>query len=88
MADELAHIGLRRNFLGTRAVKVAYGLVAPMIRLFFRDIPESRDVCDIDRMVRRAQQFDYSGFAPTLLQQSWVPSYCQVPATDRPSAPI
>lgn len=87
MADELAHIGLRRNFLGTLAVQVAYGLVAPMIRLFFRDIPESRDVCDIDRMVRRAQQFDYSGFAPTILHQSWVPSYCQVPTTDRPSAP-
>lgn len=86
MADELAHIGLRRNFLGTPAVQVAARLVAPMIRLFFRAIPESRYVCDITRMVRRAQRFDYQGFAPTILHQSWVPSYCQMPATERPSA--
>jgi hypothetical protein len=87
MADELAHIGLRRNFLGPLAVQAAYGFVAPMIRLFFRAMPESRYVCDIARMVRHAQQFDYRGFAPTILSQSWVPSYCQVPTPEPPSAP-
>ena len=80
MVDELAHIGLRRNFLGPRAVQVAQRLVAPIIRLFFRTIPESRYVCHMDRMVRRAQHFDYRGLAPTLLQRGWVPSYCQVSA--------
>jgi hypothetical protein len=80
MVDELAHIGLRRNFLGPRAVQVAQRFVAPIIRGFFRQIPESRYVCDVARMVRRAQHFDYSGIAPTLLQRVWVPSYCRVTA--------
>jgi hypothetical protein len=78
MVDELAHIGLRRNFLGAAAVKVAYRLVAPMIRLFFRDIPESRYLLNMRRMVQRAQRFDYNSLAPTLVQRSWVPSYCQI----------
>jgi hypothetical protein len=80
MVDELAHVGLRRNFLGTRAVQVAHRLVAPVIRSFFRGIPESRYVCNVARMVRRAQHFDYSDIAPALLQRGWMPSYCQATA--------
>lgn len=87
MVDELAHIGLRRNFLGPVALQVAYRLTAPMIRLFFRDIPESRYLCNLGRMIRRAQRFDYHGLAPGILSRSWVPSYCQVSRGDPAGAP-
>jgi hypothetical protein len=75
--DELAHIGQRRNFLSPRGVQVARWLVRPMFRAFFRGIPESHYLFDIDRMIRDAVAFDYNDMAPTLLQRSWVPTYCR-----------
>jgi hypothetical protein len=87
MVDELAHIGLRRNFLGATAVKIARRLVAPMIRLFFRGIPESRYLLNLERMIQRGQCFDYLGLAASLVQRSWVPSYCQLPAITPAPAP-
>jgi len=77
MADELAHVGQRRNFLGPLGIRAARWMVAPMYRAFFRDIPEAALLFDIGRMVKDGQSFDYSTIAPETLRRSWVPSYCR-----------
>ena len=77
MADELAHVGQRRNFVGPVGLCMAKWMVEPMYRMFFRDIPEAPFLFDIDQMVQDGQAFDYSTIAPDILKKSWVPSYCQ-----------
>jgi len=78
MADELAHIGQRRNFLGRFGIKAAFWMVRPLYRLFFHDIPEAKYLFDIDQMVKDGLAFDYNSISPEMIQRSWVPSYCQV----------
>ena len=77
MADELAHIGQRRNFIGRFGIKVARWMVRPLYRLFFHDIPEAKSLFDIDQMIRDGLRFDYNGISLDLLRRSWVPSYCR-----------
>jgi hypothetical protein len=52
-------------------------MVVPMYRLFFRDIPETKYLFDVDQMVRDGLAFDYAIIPPEILERSWVPSYCQ-----------
>jgi len=77
MTDEMAHVGQRRNFIGPVGIQAARAMVEPMFRLFYRDIPESKFLFDIDRMVRDAKEFDYGVMPADVLQRSWIPSYCQ-----------
>jgi len=77
MTDELAHVGQRRNFLGPLGLRAARLMVAPMYRAFFRDIPETPLLFDVEQMMADGQGFDYSTIAPEMLGQSWVPSYCR-----------
>jgi hypothetical protein len=77
MADEIAHVGQRRNFLGSAEIRLARRLVAPFFRLFFRGIPESARLFDIGRMAKDGMAFNYSGLPDSLLERSWVPSYCR-----------
>jgi len=77
VADELAHVGQRRNFLGPIGLRVARWMVKPMYRLFFRDIPEAKHLFDIDQMVKDGEAFDYSTVSLELLKRSWIPSYCR-----------
>jgi hypothetical protein len=77
MTDEIAHVGQRRNFLGRAEIRIARRLVAPFFRLFFRDLPESRRLFDVDRMAKDGLAFDYSGLPEGLLERSWIPSYCR-----------
>ena len=77
MTDELAHVGQRRNFLGPLGLRAAQRMVRSMYRAFFRDIPETGLLFDVERMVRDGQEFDYSTIAPEMLEKSWVPSYCK-----------
>ena len=77
MTDELAHVGLRRNFLGPLGLRAAHLMVESMHRAFFRDIPETTLLFDVDQMVRDGKAFDYSTIAPEMLEKSWVPSYCK-----------
>ena len=77
MTDELAHVGQRRNFMGPVGLAAARVAVEPMYRAFFRDLPETRWLFDLDRMVRDGKTFDYSAIAPEMLEKSWVPSYCR-----------
>ena len=78
MVDEVAHIGQRRNFLGGMGTRMARWIVGPLFRAFLRDIPESRHLFDIDRMIRDGLSFDYSGLPEGLLARTWIPSYCRV----------
>ena len=75
MTDELAHVGQRRNFLGPLGVRAARSLLAPMLRAFCRDLPETPHLFDVDRLVRDARAFDYSTISSAVLRGSWVPSY-------------
>ena len=78
MTDELAHVGQRRNFLGPLGLRAARLMVAPMYRAFFRDIPETTVLFDVEQMTRDGETFDYSTIAPEMLAKSWVPSYCRM----------
>jgi hypothetical protein len=77
MTDELAHVGQRRNFMGPIGVRAARRVVEPMYRAFFRDIPETGCLFDLERMVNNGKTFDYSTIAPEMIDRSWVPSYCR-----------
>jgi len=78
MVDELAHVGQRRNFLGPVATRVARAIVPAFFRAFLRDVPESRLLFDVPRMVEDGVGFDYTRLPPEVLERSWVPSYCRV----------
>jgi hypothetical protein len=77
MTDELAHVGQRRNFLGALGLRAARFMVEPMYRAFFRDIPETTLLFDVEQMIRDGKGFDYSTIAPEMLEKSWAPSYCR-----------
>lgn len=77
MTDELAHVGQRRNFVGPLGLKASRLMVEPMYRAFFRDMPETKFLFDVDRMVADGKAFDYSVIAPEMIEKSWIPSYCK-----------
>jgi hypothetical protein len=77
MTDELAHVGQRRNFLGPLGLRAAQLMVGSMYRAFFRDIPETRLLFNVDQMVRDGKTFDYSTIASEMIAKTWIPSYCQ-----------
>jgi len=77
LADELAHVGQRRNFMGSVGLFMSKLMVEPMYRLFFRDIPEAKYLFDIDQMVADGKAFDYSTIPAQIFKKSWVPSYCE-----------
>ena len=77
LADELAHVGQRRNFMGSLGLRVSQWMVEPMYRMFFHDIPEAKLLFDVDRMVADGKAFNYSTIPSHIFQKSWVPSYCQ-----------
>jgi len=74
--DELAHIGQRRNYLGTLGVKVSKWMTPLLFKLFFHDIPETGLLLDMDKVIQEALDFDYSEIPGFILEKSWVPSYC------------
>ena len=77
MTDELAHVGQRRNFLGPLGLRAAHATVESMYRAFFRDIPETKLLFNVEQMVQDGKAFDYSTIAPEMIEKSWVPSYCK-----------
>jgi hypothetical protein len=77
MADEMGHVGQRRNFVGPIGLRVSRWMVEPMFRAFYRDIPEASLLFDIDRMVEEGKRFDYSVMRPDVVAKSWIPSYCR-----------
>ncbi len=83
MTDELAHVGQRRNFLGPVGVRMAQMMLESMYRAFFRDIPETALLFDVEQMVKDGRAFDYSTIAPQMIERSWVPSYCRAQPVTR-----
>lgn len=77
MIDELAHTGQRRNFIGPIGMVASRRMIVPMFRMFYRDLPESEYLLDVDRMIEEAAAFDYSTMTPDVIASSWVPSYCR-----------
>jgi hypothetical protein len=77
MTDEMGHVGQRRNFMGPIGMKVSRWMVEPMFRAFYRDIPESRLLFDIDRMIAEGHAFDYGIMPADVIEKSWIPSYCK-----------
>ena len=75
--DELAHTGQRRNFIGPIGIGVSRRMIVPMFRMFYRDLPESEYLLDVDKMIEEAAAFDYSTMTPEVIASSWVPSYCR-----------
>jgi hypothetical protein len=78
MTDEMGHVGQRRNYIGPIGLKVSLWMVEPMFRAFYRDIPESRLLFDIDQMIAQGRAFDYGIMPADVIEKSWIPSYCKV----------
>lgn len=78
MIDELAHVGQRRNYIGSIGIRLARWMFKPLVKMFFLDIPEAKYLLNVPDMVRDGLSFDYNDIAPQLIERSWVPSYCQI----------
>jgi hypothetical protein len=76
--DEAAHVGQRRNFIGSTGIKVAKWLVKPFYTLFFNDIPEVGLLFDVKQMIQDGENFDFNNLPDHIMARSWVPSYCKI----------
>jgi hypothetical protein len=75
--DEAAHVGQRRNFVGSIGIKVSKWLVKPFYTMFFDDIPEVGLLFDVKQMIKDGEEFDFNQLPPRIVEHSWVPSYCK-----------
>jgi hypothetical protein len=62
--------------MGPMGIRAARSLVGPLFRSFFRDIPEAKFIFNIDQMISDGLAFDYNGIASSIVEKSWIPSYC------------
>jgi hypothetical protein len=76
--DEAAHVGQRRNFVGSIGIKISKWLVKPFYTMFFDDIPEVGLLFDIDQMIKDGEGFDFNQLPAHIVERSWIPSYCIV----------
>lgn len=76
--DEVAHVGQRRNFIGSIGIKISRYLVKPFYTLFFNDIPEVAELFDVKQMIRDGENFDFNQLPQYMIERSWIPSYCKV----------
>lgn len=79
--DEVAHVGQRRNFIGPLGMKISKALVRPFYTLFFNDIPEIKELFNIDRMIEDGVAFDFNELPDYMIARSWIPSYCKTAST-------
>ncbi|SEP24337.1 hypothetical protein [Nitrosovibrio sp. Nv6] len=75
--DEVAHVGQRRNFIGPIGMGVSKALVRPFYTLFFNDIPEIKQLLDVDQMIKDGVAFDFNELPARMIERSWIPSYCK-----------
>ena len=75
--DEVAHVGQRRNFIGPLGMKISKALVKPFYTLFFNDIPEIKQLFDVDQMIEDGVAFDFNKLPDYMIERSWIPSYCK-----------
>lgn len=74
--DEVAHVGQRRNYIGSFGMQASKWMLPVLFKLFFADIPETKHFFDIDKMIQKGLEFDYNEVPAGLLSRSWIPSYC------------
>jgi hypothetical protein len=58
-------------------------MFAAAVRAFFRDIPETALLFDVEQMIKDGRAFDYGTIAPQMIERSWVPSYCRAQPVTR-----
>ena len=75
--DEVAHVGQRRNFVGPIGMGISKALVRPLYTLFFKDIPEIKQLLDVDQMIKDGEEFDFNRLPAHMIERSWIPSYCK-----------
>lgn len=75
--DEVAHVGQRRNFVGPIGMGISKALVRPFYTLFFKDIPEIKQLLDVDQMIKDGEAFDFNRLPAHMIERSWIPSYCK-----------
>ena len=75
--DEVAHVGQRRNFIGPIGMKISKALVKPFYTLFFNDIPEIKQLFDVDQMIEDGVAFDFNKLPDYMIERTWIPSYCK-----------
>ena len=76
--DEIAHVGQRRNFIGSLGIKISKTLVKPCYTLFFNDIPEVGELFDVKQMITDGLEFDFNKLPDYMIERSWIPSYCKL----------
>ncbi len=74
--DEVAHVGQRRNFIGSMGMKVSKVLVGSFYTMFFNDIPEVAELFDVKQMIKDSLIFDFNDLPEHMIERSWIPSYC------------
>jgi hypothetical protein len=74
--DEIAHVGQRRNYIGTFGMKVSKWVLPAMFRMFYADIPEVKALFDVEAMVKEGLEFDFNEIPQRMLERTWIPSYC------------
>jgi hypothetical protein len=75
--DEAAHVGQRRNFIGSVGIKISKWLVKPFYTMFFNDIPEVGLLFDVEKMIKDGEGFDFNQLPAHIVERSWIPSYCK-----------
>lgn len=75
--DEVAHVGQRRNFIGSLGIKVSKSLVKPLYTMFFNDIPEIKKLFNVNEMIADGLAFDFNKLPDYMIERSWIPSYCK-----------
>ena len=75
--DEVAHVGQRRNFVGPIGMGISKALVRPFYTLFFKDIPEIKQLLDVEQMIKDGEAFDFNELPAHMIERSWIPSYCK-----------
>ncbi|MDD5033762.1 MAG: hypothetical protein PHE55_03310 [Methylococcaceae bacterium] len=74
--DEIAHVGQRRNYIGSLGVKLSKWMLPTLFRLFYADIPETRVLFDIEKMIKTGLEFDFNEIPERIIERAWIPSYC------------
>ncbi|MDV6344750.1 hypothetical protein [Nitrosomonas sp. Is37] len=76
--DEIAHVGQRRNFIGSIGIRVSKWLIKPFYTMFFNDIPEIGILFDVKQMIKDGESFDFNQLPDHIIEKSWIPSYCKI----------
>ena len=63
--------------MGSFGTKVSHWMIPLLFRVFFRDIPETHFLFDVEQMIGDARSFDYSLIPQELLARSCAPIYCR-----------